>query len=155
MPVRLADLANPSDQALIVELLDMYCRDQFGDGKPLSAAARENLIPGLAAHNGARVFLAYEDDQPAGFAICLVGFSSFKGKRLINIHDLAVAPGFRGRGIGRALLAAIDDEARRLDCCKVTLEVRSDNELAWQLYRRFGYRPSEPAETWFWSKPLD
>lgn len=154
MPVRLANLADPADQTTIVELLDMYCRDQFGDENPLSAEARANLIPGLIAHGGARVFLAHEDDVPAGLAICLIGFSSFRGKPLINIHDLAVAPGFRGRGIGRALLTAIDDEARCLGCCRVTLEVRADNELAWQLYRRCGFRPSEPAETWFWSKPL-
>ena len=36
MAVLLADLANPAHQAAIVELLDMYCRNEFGDGQPLS-----------------------------------------------------------------------------------------------------------------------
>ena len=152
--ILLADLANSAHQSAIVALLDMYCRDEFGDEKPLSSEARTNLIPGLVKHGGARVFLAYEENEPAGVAICFIGFSSFKGQPLINIHDLAVAPQFRGQGIGRALLAAVEDEARRLGCCKVTMEVRADNTLAQELYRRVGFRPSEPVETLFWTKPL-
>ena len=106
--ILLADLANTKHQAAIIELLDMYCRDQFGDGKPLSEYARGNLIPGLIKHGGARVFLAFDGDQPLGVAICLVGFSSFRAKPLVNIHDIAVSPAARGQGIGRKLLAAVE-----------------------------------------------
>jgi ribosomal protein S18 acetylase RimI-like enzyme len=132
----------------------MYCRDAFGDGKPLSPDAREALIPGLVRHGGARVFLAYDGERPIGVAICLVGFSSFRGKPLVNIHDIAVSPEFRGSGVGRKLLAAVEADARQLGCCKVTLEVRSDNVRAQGLYRSVGFKPSEP-ETLFWSQPLD
>ena len=152
--VLLADLANPAHQAAIVELLDMYCRNEFGDGKPLSAEARENLIPGLLRHGGARVYLAYQGQQPAGLAICFVGFSSFKAQPLVNVHDLAVAPQFRGHGIGRALLEAIAEDARSLGCCKVTLEVRADNAKALELYRRVGFESSQPAESLFLTKRL-
>jgi GNAT superfamily N-acetyltransferase len=69
--------------------------------------ARANLIPGLVEHGKARVFLAYEDDQPVGLAICLVGLSSVPGRTLVNIHDIAVAPQVRGRRVERQLLAAI------------------------------------------------
>ena len=156
MPISvvLADLHNPSHQAAIVELLDMYCRDEFGDCKPLSAQARENMIPGLIKHGGARVFLACDDEQPLGVAICMIGFSSFRGKPLINIHDIAVSPGARGQGIGRKLLAAVETEARSLGCGKVTLEVRSDNTRAMGLYRSVGFQPSEP-ETYFWTQKVD
>jgi ribosomal protein S18 acetylase RimI-like enzyme len=155
MAVLLADLNDPAHQAAIVDLLDMYCRSEFGNGKPLSAAARTRLISGLVKHGGARVFLAYEDNEPAGVAICLVGFSTFKGQPLMNVHDLAVAPRFRGRGIGQALLEAVAAQARQLGCCKVTLEVRADNEGAKRLYRRVGFQSSDQAETWFWALPLE
>ena len=154
MRVLLADLADASHQAAIIDLLDMYCRDPFGDSRPLSDEARANLISGLQKHGGARVFLAFEDEAPAGVAICLVGFSSFKGKPLVNIHDIAVAPQFRGRGIGRGLLAAVEADARAMGCCKITLEVRSDNALAQDVYRRAGFQGTQP-ETWFWSRVLD
>jgi ribosomal protein S18 acetylase RimI-like enzyme len=152
--VVLADLNNPSHQAAIVNLLDMYCQDEFGDAQPLSPHARENLIPGLIKHGGARVFLAYDGDEPLGVAICMLGFSSFRGKPLINIHDIAVSPAARGQGIGRKLLAAVEAEARALGCGKVTLEVRSDNTRAMGLYKSVDFRASEP-ETFFWTQKID
>ncbi len=154
MSVVLANLADPAHQAAIVDLLDMYCRDPFGDERPLSAEARAGLIPGLIQHGGARVFLAFAGDVPAGVAICFVGFSTFKARPLLNIHDIAVAPQFRGQGLGRELLAAAEALAREQGHCKVTLEVRADNALAQQAYRRAGFQGSEP-QTWFWSRPLD
>jgi ribosomal protein S18 acetylase RimI-like enzyme len=154
LTILLADLTDSQHQAAIVELLDMYCRDEFGDCQPLSAQARANLIPGLLKHGGARVFLAYEDQQPLGVAICLVGFSSFRGQPLVNVHDIAVRPAARGRGVGRLLLDAVAADARTLGCCKVTLEVRSDNVRAMGLYRSVGFQSSEP-ETFFWSQKLD
>jgi ribosomal protein S18 acetylase RimI-like enzyme len=154
MRILLADLANPDHQQAIVELLDMYCRDAFGDGQPLGDRARQNLIPGLIEHGGARVLLAYDGELPVGVAICLKGFSSFRGGPLLNIHDLAVAPAYRGRGVGRALLQGIEREARQFGGCKLTLEVRSDNARAQALYERSGFHASQPP-TWFWSKELE
>lgn len=154
MAILLADLTNAGHQAAIIDLLDMYCRNQFGDGRPLSAEARANLMPELIKHGKSRVFLAYEGDEPAGLAICFIGFSSFKAKPLVNVHDLAVAPQFRGRGIGKALLEAVAADARALGCGKVTLEVRADNAKAIGLYRRVGFQSTQPAETLFLSKYL-
>ncbi len=155
MPVRLADLHNSQDAHWVVELLDMYCRDEFGDSSPLSATARENLIPGLIQHGGARVYLAFDEVslEPLGVSICLLGFSSFKGARLLNIHDIAVSPQARGKGIGAALLNFLEADAKSLGCFKITMEVRSDNTRAQALYQRIGYHGSKP-ETWFWSKSL-
>ena len=100
------------------------------------------------------MFLAYEGDQSLGVAICMIGFSSFRGKPLINIHDIAVRPEARGKGVGRKLLNAVEEEARNLGCGKVTLEVRSDNTRAQGLYQSVGFKPSEP-ETLFWSQYID
>lgn len=151
MHIHIADLQNPVQQQAIVDLLEMYSQHEFGSGKPLPADVRARLIPGLQAQPGQLIFLAWDETHPIGLAICFLGFSSFKAKPLINVHDLAVAPAYRGQGVGRALLTAIDDEARRRDCCRVTLEVRSDNLQAQHLYRRLGYSGSEP-ETWFWMR---
>jgi ribosomal protein S18 acetylase RimI-like enzyme len=153
--VHLADLGNAAHQRAIVDMLDMYCRDEFGDSRPLPADVRERLIPGLVAHGGARVFLALEGNDPLGIAVCFLGFSTFRAQPLINIHDIAVAPSARGRGIGQALLAAVEAEGRRLGCGKVTLEVRSDNAVAIRAYKAAGFQGTEPVETFFWAKRLD
>ena len=154
MPVLLADLANPDHQAAILDLLDMYSRDEFGANQPLSDQARADLIPGLVNHGATRIFLAYDEARPVGLAICFVGFSSFRAKPLLNIHDIAVRPETRGKGIGRQLLNAVAEDARALGCCKLTLEVRADNLRAQALYKDVGFQPTDPG-TWFWTQTLD
>jgi ribosomal protein S18 acetylase RimI-like enzyme len=77
--------------------------------------------------------------EPVGVAVCITGFSTFRARALTNVHDLAVVPGWRGRGIGRRLLAAVEDLARERGHCKITLEVREDNPAAMALYRRLGF----------------
>jgi ribosomal protein S18 acetylase RimI-like enzyme len=153
MHVLIADFDLPQHASAVVELLDMYCRDHFGNAAPLDDDVRKRLIPGLKRAGGT-CFLAQDGDALVGLAICLPSFSSFRGKPLLNIHDIAVVPELRGKGIGRALLAAIEEEARRRGCAKITLEVRSDNALAKDLYRRCGFCNTEP-ETLFWSRELN
>ena len=152
MNALIADLDNPAHQEAILGLLDMYCRDEFGSGKPLPAQTRVALIPGLKATRGI-CFLAQEGAAFVGLALCLPSFSSFKAKPILNIHDIAVSPAHRGQGVGQMLLRAVADEALRRGCCKVTLEVREDNEVAKSAYLRAGFCSTRP-QTLFWSKDL-
>jgi ribosomal protein S18 acetylase RimI-like enzyme len=56
------------------------------------------------------------------------------------IAYMAVEPGLRGQGVGSALLAAAEDEARRRRLPYICLMVTEENEPAWQLYQHAGYR---------------
>jgi ribosomal protein S18 acetylase RimI-like enzyme len=120
-------------------LLDAYARDPMGGGEPLCEASRAAVVSGLAATPGAFSLIARLDGDPAGLANCFTGFSTFAAQPLVNVHDLAVLPRHRGRGIGRALLRAVEQEARRRGASKVTLEVLSRNEPAKALYRSHGF----------------
>jgi ribosomal-protein-alanine N-acetyltransferase len=57
----------------------------------------------------------------------------------VDIHNLAVSPVCRRRGIGRSLLQAVIDEARQNRCSRVTLEVRVSNQTAQKLYQSLGF----------------
>jgi ribosomal protein S18 acetylase RimI-like enzyme len=153
-----ADYANRRDAADLLALLDTYARDPMGGGAPLSREARERIVPGLGASPGAFSLLARLDGAAVGLANCFTGYSTFAAAPVINIHDLAVAPGHRGRGIGRALLLAVEDEARLRGAVKVTLEVLSGNERAKALYVALGYGDYQldPAagHALFWQKKL-
>ena len=142
MPVNIrpADLQDAADAAAVVMLLDAYATDPRGGGEPLTAAVRERLVPGLQDHPTTRVWLAFDDTSPVGVCVAFTGFSTFRARPLLNIHDLAVLPGLRGRGIGHALLAAAEAAAISSGCCKLTLEVQEDNSPARGLYERFGFR---------------
>jgi ribosomal protein S18 acetylase RimI-like enzyme len=52
---------------------------------------------------------------------------------------MAVAAGWRGRGVGRALLAEAIDRARAAGAHKVALQVWPHNAAAIALYERFGF----------------
>lgn len=56
-----------------------------------------------------------------------------------DIHNLAVHPAHRQRGIARSLLRAVIDEARQQGLKRVTLEVRKSNVPAQRLYESLGF----------------
>lgn len=134
-----ADLARTEHQQAVVFLIDAYSRDPMGDEKPLPEDVKQKLIPGLREHPTTIIFLAYEADNPIGIAMCFKGFSTFHAKPLINIHDLSVLPGYRGKGIGRKLLEAVADHGNKLGCCKLTLETQEHNYTAQKLYKSVGF----------------
>lgn len=153
LTIRPADLTDARDAASIALLLNAYAVEPVGGGQPLAPDARERLVPALRDIPRALVLLALADEAAVGIAVCFVGFSTFRARPLLNIHDLAVLPQHRRQGVGRALLQAAEDYARRQGCCRVTLEVLESNAGARELYRRFGFDDSTVSR--FLVKPLD
>ncbi|KCZ48150.1 hypothetical protein HY17_17825 [Hyphomonas sp. CY54-11-8] len=156
--IRQADYSDPADAAALVDMLDAYARDPMGGGKPLSAHTRDHLAAELATRPHAVSFLAFDDGAPAGVLNAFEGFSTFACKPLLNVHDIAVHADHRGKGIGRMLLDAVEAEARRRGCCKLTLEVLSGNTRARSVYEAAGYAAyeldPEKGQAMFLEKPL-
>jgi GNAT superfamily N-acetyltransferase len=157
LTIGLADYADPRDAADVVALLDAYARDPMGGGEPLPDDVKARLTDDLAANPQAFSLLARLDDRAVGLANCFMGYSTFAAAPLVNIHDLAVLPDTRGKGVGKALLAAIEAEALKRGACKITLEVLSGNP-ARHLYAAcgFGDYQLDPAtgHALFWQKRL-
>ncbi|TWT97925.1 Acetyltransferase YpeA [Botrimarina colliarenosi] len=158
MLIRRADLSSTADATAFVAMLDAYSRDPMGDGQPLANDVRERLVPALREHPTTLIWLAFDGDRPVGLLTAFVGFSTFKAKPLINVHDVAVLPETRGRGVGRALLSAVEEHARATGCCKLTLEVLENNTRAKGLYEAVGYQQAtyapEAGGALFYAKPL-
>ncbi|UCG09107.1 MAG: GNAT family N-acetyltransferase [Desulfobacterales bacterium] len=153
-----ADLNRMEHQQAVVALIDAYARDPMGNGRPLAQEVRRALIPGLQQHPTTVIFLAYQADTAIGIALCFRGFSTFAARPLINIHDLAVLPAYRGQGVGRRLIEQVERKARNLGCCKLTLEVQENNHRARQVYEAMGFAQTQYVEaagsSLFLSKPL-
>jgi ribosomal protein S18 acetylase RimI-like enzyme len=153
-----ASLDNPAHAGAFLEMIEAYARDPMEGGRPLPERVRSRLVPALRAHPAHYVLLAYDGDRAVGFSVCILGFSTFEARPLMNIHDIGVLSEYRGRGVGRQLMDRIEDLARKLNCCKLTLEVRRDNLPARGLYRKIGFdqvqvgMPPVPME--FWQKML-
>jgi ribosomal protein S18 acetylase RimI-like enzyme len=69
-----------------------------------------------------------------------------------HLYRLAVAPGRRREGIGRALIGAAEQRFRILGGSRVDAMVLDDNEEAHRIWRSCGYRPQ--GEWSRWIKPL-
>ena len=152
-----ADLSDKRHADDVLAMLDHYASHPMGQGQPFDDEVRSRLIPGLRDHPTTEALLAYRDDAPVGVALCFRGFSSFKARPLLNIHDFAIHESARGQGVGCKLMEAVFALAREFDCCRVTLEVAVANEPAKRLYEKCGFEPGDPQSTaqWFWTKHLE
>ena len=153
-----ADYADKRHRQDIPFLLDAYARDPMGGGAPLDPQVKTRLVGELARLPHAFSVIAYVDGAPAGLVNCFEGFSTFLGRPLVNIHDVVVLAQFRGRGIARRMLDKVEQIALAKGCCKLTLEVLSNNEAAKSAYRRFGFSDyqldPEAGTALFWQKKL-
>ena len=122
--------ANPVHAGAIVDILDSYASDPMGGAKPLADYTRDTLIAELSQREWIVTLLALLEGEAVGLMIAMEGFSTFSSRPLMNVHDVAVLPAHRGKGIGKALFSAIEEESRKRGCCKITLEVLSGNERA-------------------------
>ncbi len=137
----IANFKDKGHRDAFISLIDEYRRGPTGDGKALEKGAAARLLKGIENHPSSRVYFAVFKGRVAGCATCFIGFSTFHAKQLINIHDLIVTKGFRKKGAASSLLKHIEREAKRMDLCKITLEVRSDNRPALNLYCESGFGP--------------
>lgn len=123
----------------LISLLDMYAQDPMGSGEPLPDDVKQRLAVDFPNLNGAISLVAWVGDEPVGFLNAFAGYSTFKAMPLLNVHDIAVLPAWRSRGVGNALLGALESHALDQGCCKITLEVLSGNTGARALYQRSGF----------------
>ncbi len=153
-----ADLTNTHHADALVFLLNAYALDPMGGGKELSDFTKDNLASEILKRTDTTVILAFDDDKPAGLINCIEGFSTFKCKPLINIHDVYIDEDHRGKGLATQLLQAAEDLAIEKGCCKVTLEVLEGNEPAKIAYLKFGFDGYEldpkMGKAMFWEKTL-
>jgi GNAT superfamily N-acetyltransferase len=131
----------PEDIALVQALLREYA-DDLGDHLTVGQYAREltlladevTTLPGRYAEPRGVLMLAADHDVPMGLV----------GLRPINEHDcelkrLYVRPEARGHGLGKWLVIALLDRARRLRYQRVMLDTLPSMEAANRLYDGLGF----------------
>jgi GNAT superfamily N-acetyltransferase len=112
---------------LMVDLSRRYGGLENGDETPVTAAEFE-------APNGG-LLVAWAADQPLG----CVGWRAH-GDSVAELKRMWVRPQARGRGIARALLAAIETAAREAGRDRMILETGTAQPEAIALYESAGYQ---------------
>ena len=126
-----------SDLPVLVPLFDAY-RQFYGRTPDLVAA--ESFLRDRFSHGESVLFLAFADNEPAGFTQLYPSFSSVSLARSFILNDLFVVPGQRRTGVGSALLRAAVDYARSLGAVRVTLNTDIQNATAQATYEAGGWK---------------
>lgn len=145
MKVIQADYHQPKHGQDIMFLMQTYAQDEMGGGEELSEYTQQNLIANLQSTSGVFTVIAYDGELAIGLINCVEGFSTFKAKKLVNIHDVIVLEEYRGKGVVDRMFAEVERLSQALGACKLTLEVLEGNTRAQKAYQRLGFEGYELA----------
>jgi len=105
---------------------------------PVVATEAGLLRDGFSQSPKFRVLLAEWQGQPAGYALFFDYYSSFEGRAGLFLEDIYVRDQYRGKGIGKALLARVASVATEQNCFGVRWQVLDWNTPAIEFYKRLG-----------------
>ncbi len=129
--------AQPSDVPLILALIrELAAYEREPDA--VVATGADLLRDGFGPRPYFECLIAEEDGQPAGFALYFFNYSTWRGRPGIHLEDLFVRPEFRGRGIGKALLARVAAVTIERQFGRLQWEVLDWNQPAIDFYHRLG-----------------
>jgi len=94
---------------------------------------RQDFVREMTENVCARYLVAENNGEVIGFAGAWIVLDE------AHVTNIAVLPAHRGRGVGKALTAALMQYAANLGVVYATLEVRRSNETAKRLYASMGF----------------
>ena len=136
-----------------LKLTAAYMADPMGGVEAWNEDQKTTVVKEMKDHPGALILFAKADNEYVGICTCFYAYSTFLAKPLLNIHDIYVEEAYRGNGVGKKLLIAVEEIALKNNCGKITLEVRKDNLNARDLYKTQGFTEA-PHSMFFWIKYL-
>jgi GNAT superfamily N-acetyltransferase len=98
---------------------------------------------------GGRMFVAMAGDDVVGVAVYRILENTNEGRKFY-VDDLVTDEAKRSTGVGRALMKALEIEARRLDCDVLTLDSGTQRTAA----HRFYFREGMTISSFHFKKPL-
>ena len=141
--------ASFADIAVLAPLFDQY-RIFYGQTTDLSSA--EIFLKQRFLNEESIVFLANMGTRAVGFTQLYTTFSSVSLQSFFILNDLYVAPEYRGRGLGKALLIKAQEYCISQDYKGLALETATDNP-AQGLYNKLGWKKDTEYVHYFWTAP--
>ncbi|MDR1229225.1 MAG: GNAT family N-acetyltransferase [Azoarcus sp.] len=115
------------------EAVHRQLRDRLPPGFDAYRAALARVLAG-----GARLSLATVDETVEGLALWRIVDNTYELRRLY-VDDLVVEAACRSRGVGHALIAWLEREARALSCAALALDSGVQRNGAHRFYFREGF----------------
>lgn len=111
----------------------------YGDGGPEALERALDLF--LAHPELGFVWLAKHDGVAVGACVVCYAISTSRGSLVAKLDDVVVRDGWKGRGVGGAMIAALAACLRRKGVTRIDTACHRDNGGAWRFYQRIGFRP--------------
>jgi GNAT superfamily N-acetyltransferase len=96
----------------------------------------------LADDSVGRIHVARDGGKVVAMASLVYGISTAEGGLAASFEDFVVLPGYRGKGIGSALLQYVITEAKKQGVLRLALLTDKQNKRAQALYRKLGFAES-------------
>lgn len=130
--------AQPADLQNLLQLL-AEIMEHHGWTPPAPGRLRTVLEKALS--NESHLFLLAETQgRPVGMCALIFTISTWSAAEVAEVQDVLVTHSHRRAGVGRALLEAAVETARKRDCARIWLDVETWNLEAHSFYRRLGFR---------------
>ncbi len=107
------------------------------------AALQRRGLAMLLAHEGAIILVAEAAGRVVGMCSGQMTISTAEGGFSLLVEDVVVAEAWQGKGIGRALLAALEQWAADRKIGRLQLLADRNNAAALEFYRRLGWQSTE------------
>ena len=145
--------AEPSDAGKFLEYSKIVGSETdnltFGaEGLSLSISQEADFIRKFAGNPGSIMLVAFDEGELIGTG----AVSVISGKpRFAHRSEIAISvrKDYWGKGIGTGIMNILMDFAKKSGAEVLELEVRSDNEAAISLYKKFGFKKIGTNEKFF------
>jgi GNAT superfamily N-acetyltransferase len=133
--------AKREDLPQLVALLGVLF-SQEAEFVPDDAKQTRALEKILSDESVGRIHVARDGDKVVAMASLQYSISTAEGGLSASFEDFVVLPGYRSKGIGKALLGYVIAEARKQGVLRLTLLTDRQNKRAQALYRKLGFADS-------------
>ncbi len=122
-------------------ILKLYVDSGLEMGEEISLARAEEIHAQVERTPGYRLYVAEQGGVLVGsFALLIMVNLGHQGSPSGVVEDVAVAPEWQGRGIGRAMMAFAAGQCRARGCYKLVLSSNTRRSGAHDFYERLGFK---------------
>jgi GNAT superfamily N-acetyltransferase len=129
--------ATPSD---LNGVLELYAQPELDAGRVPALETAQHLFDRFADYPDYTLYIAERAGQVVGtFALLVMHNIGHLGAPSAIVEDVAVAPTFQGKGIGKAMMQFALELAREKGCYKLMLSSNARREQAHAFYESLGF----------------
>lgn len=138
----------PRIKELLQQVLEIHANIRPDIFIPGTTKYTEKELEDILSDENRPIYVATSgEDTCIGYAFCILKNQPFSNNMVpfksLFIDDLCVDQNTRGQHIGEKLIEHVKEEAKKMGCYEVTLNVWAGNTLAEKFYEKMGFQTKE------------